>query len=52
MRFNRWFNGRARPGDSLENIKFRDGEAIIPKCLSKGRSCIYYFLNFKNNKTF
>ncbi|XP_023320321.1 anoctamin-8 isoform X1 [Eurytemora carolleeae] len=27
---------RARPGDILENIKFRDGEAIIPKCLSKG----------------
>ena len=36
FKFERWFNDRARPGDCLENIKFRDGEAIVPKCQSKG----------------
>ena len=27
---------RARAGDEVENIRFRDGEPIVPKCLSRG----------------
>ena len=30
---------RAEAGDSMADLTFREGEAIVPKCLSRGVIC-------------